>query len=148
MHNSHGARPYPISAALAYIESLHGNQEKIVLAIEDKASGTHIGNVALQAIHPIYRTAELAILIGDAARQRKGVGTESCLLMLEHGFQRLNLHRISCGTFSGNFGMIRIAEKLRMKQEGRRRDAAYKNGAYVDVIEFGILKSEFIVSGM
>jgi RimJ/RimL family protein N-acetyltransferase len=31
-----------------------------------------------------------------------------------------------------------------MKEEGRRREAAYKNGEYVDVVEFGLLKSEFI----
>jgi ribosomal-protein-alanine N-acetyltransferase len=142
-HNSHGVRPYTTAAAREFIQSLSNSNDRIVLAIEDKASGQHIGNVSLQAIHPTYHSAELAILLGDTGSHRKGAGTESCRLMIEHGFQRLNLHRIHCGTFATNQGMIRIAEKLGMKEEGRRREAAFKNGAYVDVVEFGLLKTEF-----
>lgn len=142
-HNSHGVRPYSPAAARAFIESLDRSDDKIVLAIEDKESGRHIGNVALQSIHPVYHTAELAILLGDVGSHRKGAGTESCSLMIHHGFQRLNLHRIHCGTFATNTGMIRVAKKLGMKEEGRRREAAFKNGVYVDVVEFGLLRTEF-----
>jgi RimJ/RimL family protein N-acetyltransferase len=144
-HNSHGVRPYTKAAARAFIESVARSEDRIVLAIEDKSSGRHIGNVSLQSIHPIYRSAELAILLGESTSHGKGVGTESCRLIVEHGFMRLNLHRIHCGTFAGNAGMIRIAQKLGMKEEGRRREAAFKNGVYLDVIEFGLLKSEFSV---
>jgi RimJ/RimL family protein N-acetyltransferase len=30
-----------------------------------------------------------------------------------------------------------------MKQEGKRRDAVYKNGQYIDMIEFGVLRREY-----
>ncbi len=143
LQNSHGVHPYSTSSARAFIQSLNGATDRIVLAIEDKASGLHVGNVSLQGIHRIYRSAELAILLGDTGCHGKGIGTESCRLMVQHGFLRLNLHRIHCGTFAGNEGMIRIAAKLGMKEEGRRREAAFKNGVYVDVVEFGLLKTEF-----
>lgn len=142
-HNAHGVRPYSSSAARVFIEASNKSEDRIVLAIEDRVSGLHIGNVSLQSIHPVYRSAELAILLGDPASHGKGVGSECCRLMVEHGFMRLNLHRIYLGTFSTNSGMLRIAQKLGMKEEGRRREAAFKNGVYVDVIEFGLLRSEF-----
>jgi ribosomal-protein-alanine N-acetyltransferase len=145
-HNGHGLRPYSSAAARAFIEDSNRSEDRIVLAVEDRASGRHIGNVSLQSIHLVYRNAELAILLGDPTCHGKGVGLECCRLLVEHGFLRLNLHRIHLGTFSTNLGMIRIAQKLGMKEEGRRREAVFKNGVYVDVLEFGLLRSEFKAS--
>ena len=57
----------------------------------------------------------------------------------------LNLNRIACGTFENNKGMRKLAEYLGMCEEGRRRRAVYKYGRYVDVIEYGVLKDEYVV---
>jgi len=65
------------------------------------------------------------------------------MLIVQYGFQRLNLHRIYCGTIQGNKGMMKLAAKLKMKEEGKRREAIYKNGSYLDIHEYGILRSEF-----
>jgi [ribosomal protein S5]-alanine N-acetyltransferase len=141
--NSHGVYPYTPEAALTFIRSLAGREDRIVLAITEPKSGDHVGNISLQSIHPIYRSAELAILLGEPRVFGRGLGTEACSLMVAHGFERLNLHRIYCGTFANNEGMIRIAQKLGMKEEGRRREAAFKDGKYLDIVEFGLLREEF-----
>lgn len=141
--NSHGCYPYTMEAALSYIRGLQGRTDCVVLAIEEKQDERHVGNISLQSIHPVNRSAELAILLGEEDIRGRGLGTEACRLMIRHGFLRLNLHRIHCGTFSTNEGMIRVARKLGMTQEGIRREAAFKEGAYVDVIEFGLLRAEF-----
>ena len=39
--------------------------------------------------------------------------------------------------------MQRLALYLGMKEEGRRREAAFKDGRYVDLIEYGILAGEW-----
>jgi RimJ/RimL family protein N-acetyltransferase len=39
--------------------------------------------------------------------------------------------------------MQKLALKLGMKPEGRRRQAMYKNGKYSDILEYGILKTEY-----
>jgi RimJ/RimL family protein N-acetyltransferase len=39
--------------------------------------------------------------------------------------------------------MRKLATKLRMKQEGIRRESMFKNGAYMDIVEYGVLKKEF-----
>ena len=68
-------------------------------------------------------------------------------MLVRHGFTAMNLHRIECGTFAGNLAMQRLALALGMTQEGVRRGAAYKNGEYVDIVEFGVLRDEFLKRG-
>src|SRR5690606_33880262 len=118
-------------------------QNHVVLAIIETESGIHIGNVALQSINWVSRNAEFAILLGNKKYWGGGYGEEAAKLIVEYGFNRLNLHRIYCGTFHDNNGMIRLAGKLKMKEEGRRREGFFKDGRFVDVIEYGVLKSEY-----
>lgn len=141
--NSHHVFPYTEEAALDYVRNSRRSKNEIALAIELNDASRHVGNITLQSIHPIYKSAEFAILIGDPIVRGKGIGFEAGTLLLAHGFRELNLHRIFCGTFHTNTAMTRLATRLGMKEEGRRREAAFKGGHWLDVIEFGILDSEF-----
>jgi ribosomal-protein-alanine N-acetyltransferase len=141
--NSHHVFPYTAEEALRYIRHANQARDALILAIVIREDGRHIGNIALQNIHHIYRSAEIAFLIGDKAAWSKGYGKEAGRLLCDHGFGSLNLHRIACGTFDDNIGMKRLAVYLGMKEEGRRRQAAFKRGRYVDLIEYGVLKSEY-----
>jgi len=143
-YNSHATFPYTMEKMNDYFASLHASSNtNIVLAIIDNESNNHIGNACLQSIDWISRSAEFAILLGDRNFWGKGLATDVAALLYDYGFTRLNLHRIHLGTSSKNIGMQKIAQKLRMTQEGVRREAMYKNGSYVDIIEYGVLKSEF-----
>ena len=141
--NSHGLFPYSREAARAFIADSAGRRDSLTLAIELREGGRHIGNIALQGIHPIYRKAEFAILLGEADTWGQGYGKEAGLLLCRHGFDQLNLHRIECGTFASNQGMRRLALALGMQEEGRRREAAFIAGHYEDIIEFGMTRNEF-----
>jgi [ribosomal protein S5]-alanine N-acetyltransferase len=141
--NSHAIFPNTEHKMKSYFEGLKNGTQQVVMGIIDSQSGKHIGNVALQNINWISRNAEFAILLGDKEFWGGGYGEEAARLIVEYGFSRLNLHRIYCGTFDDNEGMRKLAAKLKMKEEGVRRDAAYKGGAYHNVVEFGVLKSEF-----
>ena len=119
----------------------------ILLGIEYREPGTlsykWIGNVALDKIDYINSNAELSIIIGETGLYSKGIGSKVCKTMVEHGFNSLNLHKIYLGTSIDNIGMRNIATKLLFKIEGERTDAMFKNGRYVDVIEYGLLRSEY-----
>lgn len=142
-YNSHHAYPYTREQALDYIEQTRSTRSEIVLAIEDRATSRHIGNVALQAIHPVCRSAEFSIVIGDREFWGCGVGLEVGRVLLFHGFDALNLHRIGCGTSEDNAPMRKLASGLGMREEGRRRGAMWKAGRFVDLIEYGVLADEF-----
>lgn len=103
----------------------------------------HIGNISLQSINWIYRSAEFAIIIGEKDYWKMGIGYESLLLLLHHGFDKLNLHRIWTGTASMNIGMKKLANKLGMKEEGIFRDGLFINGEFVNIIQYSILENEW-----
>lgn len=141
--NSHHVFPYTREAAREYIRQSTQTRHSLVLAIVLKDGDRHIGNIALQDIHPINRSAELSIVVGEKEVWGRGLAHEAAALLVAHGFNVLNLWRIGCGTFAGNAPMQRLAARLGMKEEGRRRQAAFKNGHFEDLVEFGLLRGEF-----
>jgi [ribosomal protein S5]-alanine N-acetyltransferase len=141
-HNSHHVFPYTPEQAREWIRSIPSRGE-LVLAVTLRGEQTHVGNVSLQAIDRVARSAELAILLGERSAWGRGVGLESAKLVVAHGFEAMNLHRISCATTVDNVAMRRIAERLGMQQEGVRREAAFNEGRYVDVIEYGLLAADY-----
>ncbi|WP_269531999.1 GNAT family N-acetyltransferase [Chitinimonas sp. BJYL2] len=141
--NSHHVFPYGRDAARDFIRAANQRTDALTLAIELVADGRHVGNIALNQIHPRQRSAEFAVLLGDKSVWGTGVASEAAQLIVAHGFSALGLHRIHCGTFADNAGMIALARKLHMREEGRRVEAAWKDGRFVDVIEFAVLAREW-----
>jgi [ribosomal protein S5]-alanine N-acetyltransferase len=126
----------------AYYENVIKSRANLVLAICDKKSDAHIGNIALENIDTLNQSAELAIIIGDKIHWGKGVGTDAAKLLLGHGFRELNLHRIYCGTSEDNAGMQKLAASLGFTEEGRARDGIFKDGSFRDVVYYSILRNE------
>jgi [ribosomal protein S5]-alanine N-acetyltransferase len=143
-NNSHAIFPNTESKMRSYYDSLQNQQHNIVLAIIDTVKESHIGNVSLQNINWVSRNAEFAILMGNKNYWGDGYGEEAAKIIVNYGFQRLNLHRIYCGTLEGNEAMKKLAFKLNMKEEGIRREAIFKHGGYENIVEYGVLKTEFV----
>jgi Acetyltransferases, including N-acetylases of ribosomal proteins len=139
-YNSHGKFFKTASWFRDYVASLNA-EDRVVWAICHREHG-HIGNISLQGISFINRTAEFAIILGDRRHWGRGVGLLAGRALLRHGFDKLNLERIYCGTAATNSGMIRLATAMGMTLEGTRRSHLFLEGARVDVVEYGILRSE------
>lgn len=138
-YNSHGRFPMSVKMLMEYVNSVEVSKVNLVLALIAKDTNKHIGNISLQNIDWIDRNAEIAFLLGDKSYWGKGIMFEAANLLINHGFNVLNLHRIYCGTSSENIGMQKLANKLNMKKEGLRKEAIFKMGQYFDIIEYGIL---------
>ena len=139
-YNSHGKLFRNESYFRDFWEALN-HEDRMVWAICHRQDG-HIGNISLQAISPINRNAELAILLGDKRHWGHGVGRMAGRQLLRHGFDKLNLHRVFCGCAATNGGMLHLARSLGFREEGRRRAHLWLEGQWVDVVEFGLLRSE------
>lgn len=135
--------PRTLEQIRSYYEQISAAPNEIMLAIVDKQSDLHIGNIKLGPINWVHRKATLGILLGERAFWGRGVGAEATRLMVEYGFFRLNLHRIDLGVFSEHAAAIRCYEKVGFKPEGRLREALYKDGAFTDHISMGLLRSEY-----
>lgn len=126
-----------------YYRGVTGSRNDVMLAIVDKRTGRHVGNVKLGPIHWIHRTATLGILIGQKEFWGKGVGLEATRLMVAYGFERLNLHRIDLGAFAEHDAAIRCYEKAGFKVEGHMREDLFRDGKYSDRLWMGLLRSEY-----
>ena len=140
-YNSHGKHFKTKTYFREYFNELN-LEDRVVWAICHTEDG-HIGNVSLQNISWIHRTAEFAILLGDKRHWGKTVGMMAGRKLLEHGFNKLNLERIYCGTATTNEGMKKLASAIGMSLEGTRRQHFFLEGSRVDMLEYGILRVEF-----
>jgi RimJ/RimL family protein N-acetyltransferase len=124
----------------AYL-SRRGTDVRLAVCME----GRHdpIGLVSLTGIDPVHRHAEFHILLGDREAHGNGAGTAATTAMLHHAFQDLNLHRVYLSVLAGNAAALRVYEKAGFRLEGTAREAAFKSGAYQDLLLMGILASEF-----
>ncbi|HXB41276.1 MAG TPA: GNAT family protein [Bacteroidia bacterium] len=138
-YNSHGRFPQTPENLLQYVQNVNASRTCLVLAVTEKKSGQHIGNISLQNINWVDRNAEIAFLLGEKKYRGKGIMREAGKLLIDHGFKTLNLHRIYCGTSVANTGMQNLAKKLKMKKEGLRKEALFKGGRYLDIIEYAII---------
>lgn len=141
--NSHGEVEYTREKAIQYVSMVSASDEYRVFTIRTRGTGLHIGNISLQQMSRTHQSAEFAILLGDKTYWGKGVAKEASLLILRYGFEVLELHRIYCGTSIANEPMQKLAASLGFTEEGVRKEAMYKNGAFVDIIEFGLLRKDF-----
>jgi len=137
--NEHHRFPMHVEDLRGYFDTVVRSKGNLILAIADTSTDAHIGNVSLQNIDWVNRSAEFAIIVGDKEHWGKGVATQAGRLVIEHGFSALNLHRIHCGTSADNVPMQKLAAALGFTQEGVQRDAMWKDGAYRDIIVYGIL---------
>lgn len=138
-YNSHGVYPYTLDDAFRYTQRIKDDKSLIVFKIM-AYDGIWIGNASIQDINLINRSADLAIFIGDVEYWGKGIATEVFEMLIDYGFNSLNLHRLTAGVVTENKGMIRVCEKVGMMNEGIRREVLYKNGKYFDAVMFAILR--------
>ncbi len=141
--NSHHKIPMTLQDAEEYIKQSSGKNSLIVLAIEELSAQKHIGNISLQNIDYLNRSAEMAFMIGNRESWGKSYATEAGAALLKHAFFTLNLHRVYLGTAENNIGMQHVAAKLGFTLEGRRKEALFKDNQYRDILEYGILKRDF-----
>ena len=141
--NAHHRFPYVKDDLADYIEGLRGAHDRLVLAIIDRDGDRHVGNISLQGIDPVERSAEFAIVIGEQSAWGKGFSKEAARLIIHHGFGTLNLHRIYLGTSTENLPMQRLALSMGFSLEGRRREALFKDYRYWDILEYGLLRQEW-----
>lgn len=139
-YSSHGKFARTAAYFRDFYRSLD-DESRLVWAICHRDDG-HIGNISLQEISLINRHAEFAILLGDRRHWQRGVAKAAGTCLVEHGFAKLNLERIYCGTAASNEGMRRLALALGFREEGRRRKHLFLDGQWVDVIDYGLLRSE------
>ena len=136
---------YPITKAQEkeFIENTMKDKDSVLLSIVAKKNDTLLGNIGLLKIDKIHRRADLGIALANLTYVSKGFGTEAMKIMIDYGFNELNLHRIELFVHEFNERAINAYKKVGFVEEGRKREAHYYYGKYHDQIIMSILRQEW-----
>jgi len=84
------------------------------------------------------------LCIFDPAHWSKGIGYEALGLWNQYLFDSFEeIVRLDLRSWSGNHGMIRLAEKIGYQLEATFRKARIVNGKYYDSVGYGVLREEW-----
>lgn len=116
--------------------------DRLDLAVTDRATGELVGEVVLYEWDPDARSCTFRALLGPRGRGR-GFGTEATRLIVGHGFEQLGLRRVQLEVYGNNPRARRVYEKVGFVLEGVRREAAFRDGEWVDEVLMAILDREW-----
>src|SRR5437868_9418034 len=87
-------RPMNLRAEEEFIDKALQSEHDLTLGIVVQATDRLIGGTGFHEIDFRNRQAGFGILIGEQDEWGKGYGTEATRLIVQHGFETLNLNRI------------------------------------------------------
>ncbi|MFH0385827.1 GNAT family N-acetyltransferase [Streptococcus sp. A11] len=106
--------------------------------------GEPIGMVSYYWENQATRWLEVGIEIYNENQWGKGFATLALQKWIRQIFTSMpELEHIGLTTWSGNPGMMRVAEKIGMQKEGQIRKVRYWQGYYYDSVKYGILREEW-----
>jgi [ribosomal protein S5]-alanine N-acetyltransferase len=136
--------PYSLEEAVDFINYARRaveSDESYNLAITRRAEGDLIGCIGLSA-GDRHRRAEMGYWM-SVKHWGQGYTTEAARRVLQFGFETLDLNRIYATHFAGNPASGRVMQKIGMIYEGTLRQHIIKNGQPLDIVYYGILRSEY-----
>lgn len=136
-------RPFNIDDETDWYERYRKDDTRINFAIELN-NGKHIGSIGLNDIDHRRQVAELGIVIGDKESWGKGYCTEAIGLLLEHGFNSLNLNRIFLRVDTENIGGFKCYQKSGFIKEGELRESEFSEGTFRNIYIMSVLRNEYL----
>ncbi|WP_315108085.1 GNAT family protein [Clostridium intestinale] len=126
-----------------YIDRVAADSDRVDFLIFSKQDNKLVGEVVINEVDRNNRCGNIRVLINRKEDFSKGYGTEAMILALNYGFGMFNLHRIELEAYPFNNRAIHVYEKIGFKREGLRKDGAYYNHKYYDMITMSFLENEF-----
>ena len=109
--------------------------------IED--DGAPVGLVNLTGIDQVRRRCDWAYYLGEAGIRGRGVGAAVELIVLDHVFGSLGLHKLWCEVLIENEAVWRLHESFGFVREAHYRDHVWKGGRFQDVVGLGLLADDW-----
>lgn len=105
-----------------------------------------IGIVRMDEIDYVNRSIRVG---GDILPeyQGHGYGKQMFRLLEKYCFDFLNMHRMWLLVIETNKVALRLYSSVGFKEEGRQREAIFRDGNYVDYIMMSLLKSDYKLKG-
>lgn len=137
------ARPTTIEQQLEKTQKLLDDPNVLLFTICKNEDDEPIGQTAFHRIDWIGRMAIFYIGIADKENWSKGYGSEATKMMIEYGFNTVNLNRMQLHVAVENEAAIKVYERTGFKIEGTLREAMYHEGHYSDFYVMGVLRKDW-----
>lgn len=126
-----------------FVIDSYSNGDNNFWAIEYKANHKMIGTINFVALKEKYSWSELGYVL-NKEYWNTGIMTEAVLLVIKHSFNTLKLNKVSASAIDFNVGSYKVMEKSGMIKEGITRDHLIKEDKYYDLVNYSILRKEYI----
>lgn len=112
--------------------------------IVDAITGELIGNTSYYWKSKETLWLEIGLTIFNEDYWNKGIGFDALTLWITEVFKNHpEIVRLGVTSWSGNPGMLRLAEKLGLQLEATYKKARIYKGKYYDSVSYGILREEW-----
>ncbi|KEO72662.1 GNAT family N-acetyltransferase [Anditalea andensis] len=143
-HTLNIPHPYAEKDAIYWINlSIQGlkNKTNFIFAIRLKTSGEFIGGIGL-TVDQKFSRAEVGYWIAQSF-WNNGYTTEAAKSIIQFGFDKLSLNKITSSHFEKNPASGRVMVKCKMTKEGELKEHIHKNGLFHTLFLYGLTKSEY-----
>lgn len=135
------SRGFSRTDLIEWIEYHRKNRQDMVWIITDLEDRC-IGHCGLYKIDFRVGVAEYGICIGFPENRKQGLGEVISKAMISYAFDQLNLRRLRLEVLATNQPAINLYQKIGFKKEGTLREEQFRDGVYLDIYLFGLLKKE------
>ncbi|CAN5643113.1 hypothetical protein BH20ACT23_BH20ACT23_10740 [soil metagenome] len=142
--------PYRLEDALAFFDLVDGESDAgrmVAGAIVDASDGRLLGGIGLSSISRLNASAEVGYWVAAGERGR-GVATRATALLVEWGFEELELDRIGLLADVDNVGSRRVARKLGFVEEGVARSHLMTRRGRRDSVMYARLSGDRPLEGV
>ena len=139
--------PYTEKHAMEYINgTLLGfeRRQKTAFGIVQKRDNLLIGAMGIR-YDKEHQRGNLGYWIGEAY-WGNGYATEALKALMAYEFSYEGLHKIEACHFGENIGSSRVLLKAGLKKEAEKKEHFKKNGRFLDVIEYGLLRKDYLAN--
>ena len=127
-----------------WVEDKIFDKNNVSCAICLKKTREFIGCIFLNDIDLHNRCGHMPVFMGEKKHWGKGYATDARILMLKYAFIDRGLNRIWARVLEDNPGALKMLEKSGYKQEGVLRQAAFKDGSFLNESILAVLKKDFL----
>jgi RimJ/RimL family protein N-acetyltransferase len=111
--------------------------------IAETLAGDPVGLVVLRGERPEAHAVELSLLVGDPERWSQGFGGDMLRATLDACFADWGIHRVGLCVEEDNARALALYRRVGFREEGRLRQAAFRDGRYRDVLLLSLLAGEW-----
>jgi len=110
-----------------------------VIVVEEKV----IGDIGLHHVDRLSNCTSFGIAILEPEYLGKGYGRDALGVLVEYAFRLQNFRRMWLETHGNNERAVRSYKACGFVEEGRLREHVFSDGAYIDTLLMGLLRSEW-----